>query len=108
VLKSEIEILGLDALRSDWSEGGACQLAEVHAFRGEADAAFTWLHTAPEQNDPGVFQLRLNPIFETLHDDPRWRELLDQLGLADEQLSVISFDVLEDPPGNAQATAIGT
>ena len=86
----------LTSLRADWSEGAACQIAEVHAFRGETDEAFDWLRRACDQNDPGVFQLQLNPMLASLHDDPRWQALLEQTGLTEERLSAISFDVVDE------------
>lgn len=59
----------------------AVQVAEIHAFSGQADPAFEWLARAVEQHDPGVAELIGNPMFESVHADPRWEELIRSLGL---------------------------
>lgn len=43
-------------------------VAEVFAFRGDADRAFMWLQRAP--ND--AYWVRYSPFLKALHDDPRW------------------------------------
>ena len=42
------------ALKSKYGGEMAYQIAEVHAFRGEADLAFEWLERAYDQRDGGV------------------------------------------------------
>ena len=65
-------------------------VAEVHAFRGEADLAFEWLHAAaaasppkpwlaPSGRMPG-FQ-RHSPLLAPLRSDPRWQAWLEAAGL---------------------------
>ena len=44
----------LAALKEKYAEDSAYQIAEVHAFRGEADLAFEWLERAYDQRDGGV------------------------------------------------------
>ena len=83
----------LGSLQSDWSKEAASQIAEVYAYRSETEAAFEWLRTAFDQKDAGLSQLKLNRMFVSLRDDPRWQELLNQLGLADDQLSLIPFEI---------------
>ena len=36
---------------------------------------------------------RLEPVFESLHSDPRWQGLLEQAGLSDEQLAAIDLEI---------------
>jgi len=83
-------------LEAEWAEEAAFQIAVVHAYRHEIDAAFEWLTRAVEQNDPGVSTMRGDPMLVTLHDDPRWQALLARVGLSDETLGAIEFDVLDD------------
>lgn len=71
----------LDRLIDDHGFDAAVQIAEIHAFSGRADQAFEWLARGVEQRDPGIAELIGNPLFERLHEDPRWSELLDALGL---------------------------
>jgi hypothetical protein len=39
----------------------AFQIAEVYAYRGEADKAFQWLNHAFQQRDPGAPELKTAP-----------------------------------------------
>ena len=59
------------------------QVAEVHAGRGEADAAFEWLERAFAFRDPGLSYVKIDPFLLRLHSDPRWQSLLGRMDLAD-------------------------
>jgi TolB-like protein/Tfp pilus assembly protein PilF len=61
-------------------EHNAYQIAEVYAARGETDNAFAWLRRAIEVRDPGVTHLMTGPFFGSLRSDPRWAELISELG----------------------------
>ena len=56
-------------------------IAEVHAYRGEADQAFTWLDRAFRNHDSDLVYLKPAPFLSRLHDDPRWGALLEKIGL---------------------------
>ena len=56
-------------------------IAEVHAFRGEADQAFARLERAYEAHDPDLVYLKPDPFLKRLHGDPRWGALLKRIGL---------------------------
>ena len=60
----------------------AVQIAELHAARGEADAAFEWLERAYVQRDSGLTLIKSRLRFRSLHSDPRWESLLKKVGLA--------------------------
>jgi tetratricopeptide (TPR) repeat protein len=64
-----------------YSRGGAYQIAEVHAARGETDAAFEWLERAYEQHDGGLVEMKPEPMFRSLHGDARWGAFLKKMGL---------------------------
>src|SRR6266704_6900505 len=68
------------------SETAAYQIAEVYAYRGDKDRAFEWLERARRQRDPGLGNLRKDPLLTNLYDDPRWNAFLRRMGLADDQL----------------------
>jgi serine/threonine-protein kinase len=59
----------------------AYQIAEVYAWRGEADAAFEWLQRSYDTRDTGVLSVRVDPLLRGLHADPRYTALLVKLGL---------------------------
>lgn len=62
---------------TDW----AYQIAEVYAFRGESDKAFEWLERAYKQRDPGLTQIKNDPLLKILRHDHRFTELLKKLHL---------------------------
>jgi TolB-like protein/class 3 adenylate cyclase len=64
----------------------AYQVAEVYAYRGEADNAFRWLDRARLQHDPGISFARTDLAVTKLRSDSRWQPFLHSIGLADDQL----------------------
>jgi TolB-like protein/Tfp pilus assembly protein PilF len=56
-------------------------IAEVHAYRGELDQAFTWLNRAYQRHDSELVYLKPAPFLRSLHGDPRWPALLEKVGL---------------------------
>lgn len=73
----------VEKLIEKYGEDGAYQIAEAYAFRGDTDQAFEWLERAYKQRDPGLPELRTEPLLRTLHGDPRWQRLLKGIGFAD-------------------------
>jgi DNA-binding winged helix-turn-helix (wHTH) protein/tetratricopeptide (TPR) repeat protein len=70
----------LERLAATSSQFAAYRVAEVHAYRGEADAAFDWLRRAAgaDSDDcparecwPRAWVVSL-PLLRALHADPRW------------------------------------
>jgi TolB-like protein/DNA-binding winged helix-turn-helix (wHTH) protein/Flp pilus assembly protein TadD len=57
----------------------AYQIAEVYAFRGEADKAFEWLERAYEQRDAGLPEIMTDPLFKNLRRHSRYTELLKKM-----------------------------
>jgi TolB-like protein len=55
--------------------------AMIHALLGGRDQAFEWLNRACEAREPALIYLRLFPDFESLHEDPRFADLLRRIGL---------------------------
>ena len=72
-------------------------IAQVYAFRGEADKAFEWLDKAVQYQDPGLSQIVVENLFEKIHSDPRWLPFLRKIGKAPEQLAKIEFKVTLPP-----------
>ena len=71
----------LDELIEAASDVAAFQIAEVHAFRGEPDQAFEWLERAYAERDPGIAEVKVDPLLIGLHDDPRFPAFLRKLRL---------------------------
>jgi serine/threonine-protein kinase len=59
----------------------AYQIAQVHAFRGEADLAFEWLERAYDQRDNGLTWVKADRLMHTLVGDPRYKAFLSKLKL---------------------------
>jgi TolB-like protein/Flp pilus assembly protein TadD len=50
---------------------------------GEKDKAFEWLDKSLESHDEAILWIYKHPMFSPLRDDPRFRELLKKLNLAE-------------------------
>jgi len=74
----------LEAMTRENSHDAAFQLAEIHAMRDDIERAFEWLARAREQHDGGMSEILGNPLLGALHEDPRWLELVVQMGLTRE------------------------
>lgn len=88
--KSDAALAELIAkLETSW----ASTITRVHAFRGEIDLAFKWLHKAVAYRDSGVATFPIIPLLANLHDDPRWLPFLESIGRSPTQLAAIEFEV---------------
>lgn len=63
------------------AHNSAYQIAGVFAWRNEHDSAFDWLQRAVSQRDAGLQYLKYDPALRSLRADPRYGQLLQQLGL---------------------------
>ena len=61
--------------------GAAYQIAEVYAWRGEADKAFEWLERSYAQDDGGLSFIKVDPLLKSVESDPRFAAFLRKLGL---------------------------
>jgi len=59
----------------------AYQIAEIYAYRGEADKAFEWLERAYKQRDGGLAQIKGDPLLRNIESDPRYRAFLQKMKL---------------------------
>jgi hypothetical protein len=53
----------------------------VYAGLGEKDEAFTWLEKAYKEHSWELILLKVHPGFDPLRSDPRFQELVRQVGL---------------------------
>lgn len=72
----------LNALIAADSHDAAYQIAEVYAYRGQADQAFRWLERAHQQRDAGLTCIKFDPLLTGLRKDPRYAALLKNVHLA--------------------------
>ena len=55
--------------------------ALVYAGLGEKDHAFQWLERSYQNREPRITRLKVDPLFDNLHSDPRFAELVRRIGL---------------------------
>ncbi len=69
------------AARSPTSFVPPVDLAELFATVGEHERALEWLERGFEQRDPNMPYVGVQPHFDSLHDDPRFQDLLRRMNL---------------------------
>jgi len=79
VLQSWLE--GLTEL-SKHSYVSSYSIAETYMRMGEKQKAFEWLEKAYEEHDSGLVSLAVEPMFESIRLDPRFREILRRMKLS--------------------------
>ena len=67
--------------------------AQLYAYLDERDEAFNWLEQAANEDKAAAARELFNPFYWNLHDDPRWTEFRERLGLGEERLEAIEFDL---------------
>jgi TolB-like protein/tetratricopeptide (TPR) repeat protein len=77
--------------------------AVIHAGLGEFDAAFDWLRTAYRIRDGYLFWLAGVPGLDPLHSDPRFSDLLQEVGLSQRSLTKTPELLRESPSGASQS-----
>ncbi len=55
-------------------------IAAVHAYLDERDKAFEWIEKAFKERDHWLVYLKVSPVVDILHSDPRFPELLKRMG----------------------------
>lgn len=65
----------LDAIKNPYWIGA------LHAYRGDADAAFDWFESAWRQRDTGLLGIKVDPLLADIRHDRRYHELLARLAL---------------------------
>jgi len=61
---------------------GRYEIALVYAGLGRKTEAFKWLEEAYKVHDEGLTYIKVEPCLDPLRDDPRFKDLLSRVGLA--------------------------
>jgi TolB-like protein/Tfp pilus assembly protein PilF len=70
-------------LLQQYGDLASYQQASIFAARSDADKTMEWLERAYDIRDPGLAEVKTDPDFRFLHDDPRFLALLRKMNLAD-------------------------
>lgn len=73
--------LRLDIFIQKNQSWAAYPIAGIYARHGDSEAAFAWLERAYQQRDSSMSVILSDPLLTSLHDDQRWADLLDRMGL---------------------------
>lgn len=57
-------------------------IATLHLHLGDRDAFYRWMHRSLDVRDPYALSLRVENLWDQARDEPRYRELLERVGLA--------------------------
>jgi serine/threonine protein kinase/tetratricopeptide (TPR) repeat protein len=68
--------------RSKQSFVSPSSIAVIYAGLGDTENALRWLEQAFEERSVGLLTLKVHPIFDGLHPDARFQDLLRRIGLA--------------------------
>jgi adenylate cyclase len=71
----------LSHFESTYTDAAAYDVAALHAYRGEVDAAFAWLDRAYRQRDAGMQGVKVDPLLDNLRGDPRYHAWLVKMKL---------------------------
>jgi TolB-like protein/tetratricopeptide (TPR) repeat protein len=71
----------LARLLKEYTNGGALDLAEIYAFRGESTEAMHWLDRAYAQKDPYLYFIKSDWLLKGLAVDPRYKAFLRKINL---------------------------
>ncbi len=58
-------------------------IAQIYARMGKKEETLTWLEKAYGEHDSGLVSVAVDPLFDSVHSDPRFRSLLRSLKLSD-------------------------
>ena len=70
------ELESLIAIGDTWTY----EIAQVHAYFGNLDESFRWLHRSIDRRDQSLRLMTGDPFLDNLRDDPRFDDVLERLG----------------------------
>jgi TolB-like protein/DNA-binding winged helix-turn-helix (wHTH) protein/Flp pilus assembly protein TadD len=69
----------LAKMRAAYSDAAAYQYCTIYAQWGDRDRALEWLATAMRLRDPGLVNLKTDPLMDLLRKEPRFQAIEQQL-----------------------------
>jgi tetratricopeptide (TPR) repeat protein len=90
-LDADFATTGYQGLLRDWMEGlkqvakdryvSPYGIAQSHARLGENGPALEWLGKAFQEHDSRLVALKVDPCFDTLRSEPKFKDLIKRIGL---------------------------
>ena len=71
----------LKTLEQSYASDDAYEIAQIHAYRGDADASFEWLQRSFRMHNSKILFIKTDPLLRNLRPDPRFQTLLAKLRL---------------------------
>jgi tetratricopeptide (TPR) repeat protein len=71
----------LGKLIATYKDTAAVQVAQAYAYRGDHDKAFEWLNNAILYKDPGLINIKTDPLLAGLHGDARFAAVVHRMRL---------------------------
>ena len=59
----------------------AIEYATAYTRLGDKEQAFAWLDKAVQERNGMALEIKVNPIYDKLRDEPRFQDLLRRVGL---------------------------
>ncbi|MBT8305124.1 MAG: hypothetical protein KJP09_11690 [Bacteroidia bacterium] len=81
--KKEADALFAEFLEK-YSDTDFANVADLYAFRGDYNASFDWLNKAFEEKDAVLTEALTYPSFKPMYSDPRWKTLIEKIGLPED------------------------
>jgi len=78
---SEAYQAAVQAYADTYGDSNSYQLAEMYGFVGDVENTFKWLQPGIDVRDPGLPWASNSEFLVSVHDDPRWQKILEQMGL---------------------------
>jgi adenylate cyclase len=71
----------LKTLEDSYASNDAYEIAQIHGYRGEADAGFEWLQRSFRMHNSKILFMKTDPLLRNLRRDRRFQSLLTDLRL---------------------------
>ena len=69
----------LSKLKSALGDTAAYQYATIYAQWGNLPKALEWLETALKLRDPGLVDLKTDPLMDPIREEPRFKAVIKEL-----------------------------
>jgi hypothetical protein len=66
-------------MKTEDGDTAAYQYAAVYAQWGDTPKALEWLDTAWRLRDPGLIQLKTDPLMDPIRQEPRFQKVMQDL-----------------------------